>query len=174
MSASIRQSFTDLCAYTESPVEERDFSGHRHTIPGAARGKYDNGNYDMEQYSELDGFHASESEDEHDEDGTLENHGKRQKLGNGGSRPLPYNTTVPFSRGESDIAIERQNTNINAIGEEYGEEGGSHLESTIGVSGSVPGDDRPQRRGRKPKNAAQKRGSRRTSLPMSPADPNDQ
>jgi len=166
MSASIRQSFTDLC-YTESPVDERDFNGHRHTIPGAARSKYDHGNYDMEQYSELEGFHPSESEDEHDED----THAKRQKLGNGGSR-LPYNTTVPF-RIEADIPIERQNININAIGEEYGEEGGCHLETTIGMSGNSPSDERPQRRGRKPKNA-QKRGSRRTSLPMSPSDPNDQ
>ncbi|KAF9357132.1 Transcription factor dpl-1, partial [Mortierella sp. NVP85] len=171
MSASIRQSFTDLCAYTESPVDERDFNGHRHTIPGAARSKYDHGNYDMEQYSELEGFHPSESEDEHDENDT---HAKRQKLGNGGSRSLPYNTTVPFSRCEADIPIERQNININATGEEYGEEGGCHLETTIGMSGNSPIDERPQRRGRKPKNAAQKRGSRRTSLPMSPSDPNDQ
>ncbi|KAG0239566.1 hypothetical protein BGX31_002638 [Mortierella sp. GBA43] len=181
MQASIRQSVTDIYSLTESPVDERDASSHRQTILGTTRG-YDP--YDMESYPEPDD--AQESEDEHEDDDGMGNHAKKQKLGASYSRPLPYNN-APFSRNsqyvgieqnESNIATEQPSNNMGSVEEEHGEEYGNPEMMTgvctQGISVNAHGDERPQRKTRKPKNTAQKRGSRRTSLPTSHGDPNDQ
>ncbi|KAF9988520.1 hypothetical protein BGZ65_001982 [Modicella reniformis] len=165
MQASIRQS-VDSYSFTESPVDYRDPSGLRHTIRG------------YNDYSEADNIQRHESEDE-DEDGVDddESHTKRQKLGTGVSRPLPFGATMPLSRGSQSIVEEnvvRERPNTDKDGEEHLEMTAGSCKQGVVAASSAQSDEFSRSKSKKPKGTAQKRGPRRTSLPTTRGDVPDQ
>ncbi|KAG0360261.1 Transcription factor Dp-2 [Gamsiella multidivaricata] len=179
----LRQSSSDSY-FAESPLDYREPNSLRHTIASTLRGKYDHEEHDMERCSEPEDARKGEceDEDEYEDDSILQGQIKKQKLGAIDLRLSLGTKTMPHSRNTQRSAVEqgadgagkaRAGTNDGGAEGEAGEEGRqSALTSTSSsrkqsMSGSVHGDEAPACKSKKGKVAAQKRGLRRASLPVS-------